>query len=457
MSKTHLNPHFLARLRYLPFILVIMVSVPIVGMAWSELGKLIGVRPVPVSVVGTGSMYPSLFWAKTEGGPEDETQQGISEYRTTPHLFHRFPGFTIFGKTYLKKSLSYGDMVTFKNAATAKILAEENKDTSSGFIKRIIGVPGDMLELRDGFVYKNGAVLDEPYLLAPRSTYGGTNLVDCVKLIIPEGSYFVMGDNRKLSSDSRFDLGLVDEVDITYFLPLQDQSLYRSLWRDTSRDTRLLGQPTLETNQFLQLLNEVRKNRGLTPLSLKPKLIQSSTLRANDNDLTLQQAMQKANYSNIVLGEFIARGAYTATELLENLLYQPGTAKQVFNPDYTDLGLAAVQLNIDGCPRQVIVGHLGGYLPASYDSQTIASWQGLRDNLRAVLPSWEAATSYPAVNQENLSQLLVILQRRLDLANEITATMQRREWFTKDQEARIKMDNDDALAAENLIQELNRE
>ncbi|MFH1244119.1 MAG: signal peptidase I [bacterium] len=457
MSKTHLIPRLLARLRYLPFILVVVVSVPIVGMAWSEVGKLIGVRPVPVPVVGTGSMYPSLFWAKTEGGPEDETQQGISEYRTTPHLFRRFPGLTIFGQTYLNKSLSYGDLVAFKNSATAKILAEENKDTSSGFIKRIIGVPSDTLELRDGFVYKNGVILDEPYLLSPRSTYGGTSLVDCVKLTIPEGNYFVMGDNRKLSSDSRFELGLVEEADITYFLPLQDQSLYHTLWRDTSGDARLLGQPTLETNQFLQLLNQVRNSRGLSPLNLKPKLIQSSALRANDPNLPLQQAMQQADYSNIVLGEFIAHGAYNATELLENLLYQANTAKQVLNPDYTDIGLVAIQLNSADCPHQVIVGHLGGYLPASYDSPTIASWQRLRDNLREVLPSWEAATTYSTVNQEKLSQLLTVLRRRLSLANEIIATMERREWLTADQDVRIKADNDDALNVENLTQELNQE
>ncbi|EKD79737.1 MAG: hypothetical protein ACD_40C00330G0005 [uncultured bacterium] len=456
MSKKNLIQRLLSWLRLLPFILVVIISVPIVGMTWSEVGKLIGIRPVPVPVVGTGSMYPSLFWAKTEGGPEDETQQGISEYRTTPHLYRSFAGITLFGQTYLKKTLNYGDIVAFKNSATVKILATENKDTNSGFIKRIIGIPGDTIELRDGFVYINDTLLDEPYLVSPRSTYGGTSLADCSKLTIPSHQYFVMGDNRKVSSDSRFELGLVAEDDITYFLSLSDQSLYRSLWRDTSLDASLLGQPTLVASQFLELLNQARKNRGLSSLTLKSKLVQSATLRADDS-LTMQQAMQKAGYTNIVLGEFIARGAYSATELLENLLYQPGTAKQVLSPDYTDLGISTLNLNVAGCPRQIIVGHLGGYLPASYDPGTISSWRGLADNLRSTLPSWENAVDYANIDQIKLRELLTILRRRLTLAEEILGTMERREWFSDSQETRIKADNTDATLADNLAKELNQE
>ena len=58
--------------------------------------------------------------------------------------------------------------------------------------------------------------MDEPYTAKPRSSYGGINLTDCQMLIIPKDKVFVMGDNRKASLDSRFELGLVGLSDIKY-------------------------------------------------------------------------------------------------------------------------------------------------------------------------------------------------------------------------------------------------
>lgn len=432
-------------------------------MAINETSKTLGLRAIPVPVVGTGSMYPSLFWAKSEGGPEDENQQLISELRTTPHLFRRFLGFTIFGQTYFKPSLHFGDMVAFRNTATEKILQNEHKNTSAGFIKRIIGVPGDKLELRDGFVYLNSSLLDEPYLSAPRSTYGGSSLKECSPLTIPPHQYFVMGDNRKVSSDSRFELGLVSESDITYFLPLSAQSLYRPLWRDTSKDQELMGQPTIDTHAFLTLLNQERVKHNLVPYALVPSLIQSSSLRGAKllqdpkTAYSLAQALKSAGYSNIIFGEFISHGQYSAAELLENLLYHPLTAQQILNKDYTDLGLAAVNLEVAGCPHQIIVGHLGGYLPAQYDASTRLSWQNLGDNLRSVIPSWEQAVGRPDTNQDKLGELLVILHRRLALASEVIGVMERREWLTSNQEENIRRDDQDAQTAQQLAQELNQE
>ena len=448
--------------RYLPIVVIIALSVPVVGMAANEGKKTVGIKTIPVPVVGTGSMYPSLYWSKDEGGPEDGSKKIIQEFRTTPQLYRRFPGITIFGHTYLRRPIQSGDMVAFKNSQTASILAADGKDTSAGFIKRVIGVPGDIIELRDGFVYRNGTLLSEPYIASPRSTYGGTSLADCTKLTVPPDKYFVLGDNRKISSDSRFELGLVNDRDIEFLLPFADQKIYQSLWRDTKKDAELLGQPTLTASDFVSLVNQVRVAKKVPKLKLSPALIKSSTLRGAHllsdpkTNYSMKQAISDAGYTNIVLGEFISHGHFTAEELLQNLLYQSTTAKQITNPDFSDLGVASVDREINGCPTQIIVGHLGGYIPATYDQATIDSWQSARDNLQKIIPSWEQATSYSGVDQTKLATLLSILRRRLALANEVIGVMQARSWLTPDQEARIKNDASDAATADSLANELNK-
>lgn len=77
-------------------------------------------------------------------------------------------------------------------------------DRSREFIKRLIGLPGDHIEIGNGMVAVNGSMLDEPYINDDPAYTGSWT--------VPEGQYFVLGDNRNNSSDSH----------IWSFLPRED-------------------------------------------------------------------------------------------------------------------------------------------------------------------------------------------------------------------------------------------
>jgi signal peptidase I len=89
---------------------------------------------------------------------------------------------------YRLGDIQRGDVVVFQYP----------RDHEKSYIKRVIAVPGDRLRIDRGRVYVNGSLLKEPYL-PERFTDDKSQ----PEMVVPEHAYFVMGDHRSISSDSR--------------------------------------------------------------------------------------------------------------------------------------------------------------------------------------------------------------------------------------------------------------
>ncbi|MGI6747656.1 MAG: signal peptidase I [Anaerovoracaceae bacterium] len=92
---------------------------------------------------------------------------------------------------YITGKPSHGDIIVFK----AHVYSDTGEEKD--LIKRIIGMEGDVIEIKDGVVYRNGEALEEDYI------YGGITPGDMAPFTVDEGYVFVMGDNRQNSLDSR--------------------------------------------------------------------------------------------------------------------------------------------------------------------------------------------------------------------------------------------------------------
>ena len=114
-------------------------------------------------------------------------------------------------QAYVFNEFKHEDIVVFDSGERADTTGSLlNFDNKKYYIKRIIGLPGDEITIKNKKVYRNGKEIDQSYTLDKATETNGNGHVEVNKLKIPKGKLFVLGDNRYNSADSRStDVGLV--------------------------------------------------------------------------------------------------------------------------------------------------------------------------------------------------------------------------------------------------------
>ena len=158
--------------------------------------------------IPSSSMEPTLHCAAPAQGCEARTSDRVLACRFCYHF----------------RSPHRDDIVVFNTPS----LAKQECGSEGTFVKRLIGLPGEVWEEREGFVYINGKKLDEPYIQADRRDDRTMGLADIpprnTYTRIPKDMYLMMGDNRRSSCDSRVwglvpRKNLIGNVFATYWPP----------------------------------------------------------------------------------------------------------------------------------------------------------------------------------------------------------------------------------------------
>ncbi len=432
------------------------------ALAASQLGYV----TEDINIVGTGSMYPT--WEK---GTKGKNNKELAKEIISTAGFLPYPnGIVISGRRFLGHTLGRGDILTWENDATRELTSRDGGNPA-GLLKRIIGLPGDTIELRDGIVYLNGEPQKEPYIAKPRSTFGEKFLKECQVITVPQDAVFAMGDNRKGSSDSR-EIGFAPIKDIRLVLPLEKQKgKLDKNWHDATNDLSDTAKPIIDRNRFVELLNEKRKENGATPVKYEPKLdvsaktrgeylLKNNTIQQEASFDVVSSAMSKAGYWNSYVWEWSLEGYYTADELIEDYLERDSTdAKNTwFDKKFDDVGIGEVQGSLNGCPTQIIVVHAAGYIPPNYKKEDTESWKTSLSRLREIQPSWASLknnSSFYEKNKADVDRINEIIAIRIANISTVVSKMESNQWLSAVEQKKIDQDKPLFDEQEMLANRLN--
>ena len=332
-------------------------------------------------------------------------------------------GSTVELKSPNKYGLERGDIVTFQNKETM----------GSGYIKRIVGMPGEQIAIKNGNVFINGKALQEDYTLNALPTFGNTALIDCENYSIPNNSYAVFGDNRFVSSDSRV-LGFINEDDIDGVMKTQVGEKFASEAKQLQ-----ISRVEVEPLEFLKKLNEYRAKNNTSNLvtheTLNELAIQRATqINENFNDwknksIPVDKLLEDEGYRFNQVHEYVTFG-YLDEQAIIDQLFDSEVEKNHFLGNYTEVGIGVVDKTNNECTFPLTSIIISWPAVPTYDKAVIDHWQAEIRMTNQNLGTLQTWVGDGGIDQAKLKKLISMMAEMQQTATRIHGKQTRREWLT---------------------------
>ncbi|GEM_PF-3524631 len=328
-------------------------------------------------------------------------------------------------KSPRKYGLARGDIVSFINEETRGL----------HYLKRIIGLSGEQVSIKNGSVFINGKALLEDYTLNNLPTFGNTALIDCENYTIPRDQYMVLGDNRTVSSDSRV-LGFVREDNIDGVIKANIQEKFVSEYRQ-GQITKVNINPEI----FLKELNRRRSENDSSVLVTYPLLNQLAGQRAGQirdkfdewktKSVPVDQMLETKGYRFNKVHEFVTFGYLDEQAIIDQIFDSVNEKDHFLSTQYTEVGIGVTEKINKGCAFPVVSILLSWPAVPTYDQATIDSWAKEININRQSLSNLQAWVGVSKIDQVKLKQLIDKIAQMQQIATKIYNKEKNREWLTQ--------------------------
>lgn len=342
-----------------------------------------------------------------------------------------------------------GDIISFTNDETEGL----------HYLKRVIGLPGENITIKNGLVWIDGQPLQESYILNRIPTYGNSFIVDCETQRIPDGAVIALGDNRTVSHDSRA-IGFVTIEDITGVIKTDTTPSFST----GDQRPQLGSSEPLSAPLFLKALNDRRIEQQMNPLATHGVLNElagkrASQISANLDDWKLgsfpvEQMLEEHGYRFNLVHEFTTFGFLDAQGVVDQIIDAPREKDLFFSDQFTEAGIGIAQATKGECTFPVISVIISWPSVPTYDQSVINHWSTESETTTQLLSNLQTYVGSNRVDQEKLRTLISNIAESSVISARIANKMKSREWLSQQDYSDIRRYDTLVQASNQLLEDL---